>query len=109
MCIQFSKKSVRSVGGGWDRKAAISDNKFKRVDQQWFDQQWLCNLLELQFVTGIQRPSGPFRASGGSRNNQSKSNATILPMNVAAHNILSLAKRDRAAQWHAHSVSVVVM
>jgi len=93
VCIQFSKKSVRSVGGGWDRKAAISDNKFKRVDQQW-----LCNLLELQFVTGIQRPSGTFRASGGSRNNQSKSNATILPMNVAAHNILSLAKRDRAAQ-----------
>ena len=30
--VRFSKKGVRSKGGRRDRKAAISDNKFERVD-----------------------------------------------------------------------------
>jgi len=41
--------------------------------------------------------STPLPSSGASQNNQSNSNATILPINIAAHNILSLAKLDRTA------------
>ena len=44
-------------------------------------------------------------SSGGSPNNHSNSKATMLPRNVAAHNIVSLAKRDRTAQYlyiHVH-------
>jgi len=39
----------------------------------------------------------PLTSSGGSQNNQSNSTAIISPINVAAHNIISLAKRDHTA------------
>jgi len=38
----------------------------------------------------------PLPSSGGSQHNQSNSNAISSPINVAAHNILSLAKRNPA-------------
>ena len=37
-------------------------------------------------------------SSGGSQKNQSNSIAIISPINIAAHNILLLAKCDRTAQ-----------
>jgi hypothetical protein len=30
--VRFSEKGVGSVGGGWHREAAISNNKFERID-----------------------------------------------------------------------------
>ena len=40
----------------------------------------------------------PLPSSGGSQSKQSNSNPTISQINVAAHNILSLEKRDRTTQ-----------
>jgi hypothetical protein len=47
-------------------------------------------------IAVCQGNSTPLPSSGGSQNNQSNSNATSSPINVAAHNISE--KLDRTAQ-----------
>ena len=60
----------------------------------------VCVILVVQSarIAGCRENSIPLPSSEDSQQNQSNPNATISPINVAAHNILSLTKRDRTAQ-----------
>jgi len=48
-------------------------------------------------IAGCLGNSTALSSSGGSQHDQSNSNAVISPTDVAANNILSLAKRNRTA------------
>ena len=57
-------------------------------------------------IAGFRGNSIPLPSSGGSQHNQSNSNTIISPIDVAAHNIPSLAKRNCTTEQHAHKAGV---